>query len=352
MKNKVIELERFLAACMVLLYHMGVAKAGWIFVEFFFILTGCFLMQHLESHKSDIEQNAVWYPLQYTWRKYGKLLPFTSASVIAMWVIYAVRWRLTGSGLIKWLLYLPCELLMVGGSGMLPFGIVFTGGIATQRILNGHLWYICSMLIVLPIIVYLLISCKKSRALLCSVVPALIYGFIIMKDGRVDGWHDSNYGFFYCNLRAVAGLLLGAGAWYLSRWWTKRTYTKIGTAVLTVAEVASFVTVAAISFITVAPYDCLEIGLFALSISLTISGVTYTSRVRGNTFAFLGSLSLPVYCLQMPIIQLCAGRFGEYRIAVVCAIVIAVGMLFSVAVRWGKKPYRKLKEKMIKLLVA
>lgn len=89
MKNKVIELERFLAACMVLLYHMGVAKAGWIFVEFFFILTGCFLMQHLESHKSDIEQNAVWYPLQYTWRKYWKLLPFTSASVIAMWVIYA-----------------------------------------------------------------------------------------------------------------------------------------------------------------------------------------------------------------------------------------------------------------------
>ena len=339
MKNKYIELERLLASCMILLYHLGVAKASWIFVEFFFILSGYFLMQHLESHKQEIEEHAAWYPLGYTWRRYSKLLPYTCAGVFGMWAINAIRWKLTGTAFMKWLLFLPCDLLMIGGTGMFPYGIIFSASLTTPRIMNGHLWYICCMLIVMPFVIYLLMNSKKSRALCCSIVPALIYGYIIMKDGRVNGWHSERYGFFYCNLRALAGLLLGAGVWYASQWWKKRSYTNLGKIVLTIAEVFSFFAVAVISFGTTAPYDCLEIGLLALSISLTLSGVTYTSKFDCRLAKNFGTISLAIYCLQMPIIHALAGRLGEYRLPITFVIVFACGILYDWAVRLLQRWY-------------
>ena len=52
MKNRIVELERFIACCIIFFYHCGGHfGSGWIVVEFFFLLTGYFATQHYETHK-------------------------------------------------------------------------------------------------------------------------------------------------------------------------------------------------------------------------------------------------------------------------------------------------------------
>lgn len=329
MKNRMIELERFFASCVILLYHLDVIKSGWIFVEFFFILTGCFLASHLDSHQKAIEANATWYPLKYTCKKYCKLLPYTSISIAAMWVFYAIVWDLSAVGILKWLLYLPCELLLLGGSGMLPNGQVFWGSAATPIMINPLLWYVSSLLTVMPIVFSLLQNKKQLRGLLCTVVPVLLYGILIMKDGTINGWHDNKLGFVYCNIRATAGLLLGAGVWHFSHWWQSHTFTRLGKYVLTILEILPFLFVAVISAMTSTSYDCIKIALFALSVSLTFSGVTYTASIPYRFFDLLGSWSLAIYCLHKPIMHFFSGHFGYHYPLVISLITIASSAFYT-----------------------
>lgn len=329
MKNRMIELERFFASCVILLYHLGVIKSGWIFVEFFFILSGYFLISHLESHQKAIEADATWYSLKYTCKKYRKMFPYTAISIAAMWVFYAIAWDLSVAGILKWLLYLPCELLLLGGSGMLPYGQVFWGNAATPIMINPLLWYVSSLLTVMPIVFSLLQNKKQLRGLLCTVVPALLYGILIMKDGTVNGWHDNKFGFVYCNVRAAAGLLLGAGVWHLSHWWQSRTITIFGKVILTSIEVLAFLFVAVISSLSNTSYDCLKIALFALSVSLTFSGVTLTASIPYKFCDLLGSWSLAIYCLHKPIMNFFSGHFGDHYPLAISLITIASSAFYT-----------------------
>ena len=327
MKNRIIELERFVAACIIVLYHLNKIKAGWIFVEFFFILTGFFLMNHLVLHKEAIDRDEAWYPLKYTFQKYKSIFPYTTLSIIILWLYLAEVWQLSGTAIIKWLLYLPCDLLLIGGSGMLPYGLVFHGTLSTPRMINVLLWYVSSMLIVMPI-AFALLRNEKRRGLLCTIVPAILYGFLIMRDGRVNGWHDEKFGFVYCNIRALAGLLMGAGTWHLAEWWKRREYTRFGKSLLTAIELLTFIIFAGIANTTL-PYDCLEIALIVVSVSLTASGVTYTSFVKCNLFNLLGSWSLAIYCLHKPIMNICMRWFCEDNAYLILAISIAASAIYT-----------------------
>ena len=258
-------------------------------------------MSHIERKREKITEN-VWYPVQYAWNKFVKLFPYTALSIVSIWILRVMEWDLSLREIIKYLLRLPLELMMLAGSGMVSGLFAISDGIYVSRIMNHHLWYICSMLFVLPIVVFLLTYAKKAKALVLTVLPMFLYGILIMKDGTVDGWHDAGFAFFFCNLRALAGLLLGAAAYYLSQWWKQREYTILGKLTLTLIEVLSFAVVAFLSSFINLRYDALFIGLLFLSISLSNAGVTYTVKIGGKLFDFLGAISLPIYCLQMPVI--------------------------------------------------
>lgn len=300
MKNRYVELERFIASCMILMLHLYLSKGSWIFVEFFFLLTGCFTASHIEKRKDFIQENE-WYPLEYTWKKFKKLFPYTTLSLLWLWAIRLVGYDLKGKGILKWLLCLPTELMMISGSGMVPKGLQISEEFYTPRLFNDHLWYICCMLFVLPFVVSLLMYVKKAKVIIMTFLPMLLYGILIMKSGTITGWHDPNFAFVFCNIRALAGLLLGAFSYEVSKWWQRLRYPRFGKIILTLIEVGSFFLVLGISHISNLSYDALFIALLFLSVSLSNSGITYTKKLTPRFFDFLGAISLPIYCLQLPI---------------------------------------------------
>lgn len=349
MKNRYVELERFIASCMILLLHLYVSKGTWIFVEFFYLLTGCFTVSHLERKKDTI-QDSVWYPLQYTWKKFEKLFPYTGLSLIWLWGIRLWAFEMKGNEIIKWFLCLPTELMMLSGSGMVPKGLQITEEFYTPRLFNDHLWYICCLLFVLPLVVYLLMYLKKAKAVIITILPMLLYGILVMKSGTITGWHDSNFAFFFCSMRALAGLLLGAFAYYVSKWWSKKRYTCFGKICLTLIEVGGFIAVLVISHLTSLSYDALFIGIFFISVSLSNSGVTYTSKLNIKSIDFLGAISLPIYCLQLPVMATCY-VLGIRDLSIQFTATILVSVVTEVLFRLLEMLWKVCKPRYIRLFI-
>ena len=123
-----------------------------------------------------------------------------------------------------------------------------------------------------------------------------------MHDGLINGWHE-NVGFYItlC-MRGLAGLLLGGLIYYLSEKLKAKEYKGITNAFLFVVEIGSFAGVALIAMREESSYEMLSVILFIVSLSITFSEVTATSRLHGDFLLFLGKLSLPFYCIH-PVVR-------------------------------------------------
>ena len=89
----IVDLWKFIAAVMIMihhLYYLAPAFEGkdfpgyfsWIYVEFFFILTGYFTYRHFA--RQDSRENIVRSSLSYTWRKFKPFLPSTALRIIRL----------------------------------------------------------------------------------------------------------------------------------------------------------------------------------------------------------------------------------------------------------------------------
>lgn len=297
-KNNYIELERFIACVCVLLFHFDRMPLGWTFVEFFFLLTGVFTMQHMHKvqYRNPVEER--WYPLSYTWTKIKRLLPYTTLGILIPWFYYIFAWNLKGVALLKWILYLPGNLLLLGGFGVIPYEIELREGLMTSYFVNPHLWYIVSMIPALIILVFLLQHSKKSKPLVLTILPLFLLGALIVVNGTISGWFIGTFGAFGLDMRALGVMILGVDVWYFKKWLSQKSFSRAIKILLTVIEVVSFFGVVAYAWILSQPFDIVSLLLFMLSITLTLSGQTYTSKLNFRIFGFLGRLSIPLYCLQ------------------------------------------------------
>ena len=345
-RNSYIELERFLAALGILFYHVGFMKSGWIFVEFFFMLSGYFAMRHfskLSDSSFDGTTAGTWYPLKYTFGKFKAVFPYTTIGIVLVWLIDAVKWHLTGVGILKWLLYLPTNILLLYGFGVQSFGFPIQEGVEAPRLIDPHLWYICCMLVALLFAAFLFQYLKKGKALVFSIVPLILYGMLILADGSVNGWHDAFLGFFASDLRALAGLLAGAASWHIGQWLRKKSVGSGVRLLLTLVEILSFLFVFITAAFTDLPFDFLWILLLFLSVSLSVSELTYTCRCDLGFFRLLGKVSLPVYCLQTAVMLALGGFFPQHHNVIVCAVTIAAGFICLFVVEGVKKLLAKRK---------
>ena len=212
-----VELCRFLACYVIFSYHAGGRfTTGWIFVEFFFMLSGYFAIKHLVRMEGKIENKAT-YPIQYTIDKFKRLLPYTTVGFVADCLISAWKYQFTGMELVKWILYLPVNLFYLAGTGMMPADVPISDTVQTSYIMGGALWYICAMFVAMPVMMYLYLYLgKKIGPWLISFLPMLLYGYLIICDGTVNGWHADHGAFLAVDLRALAGMLAGGLIYVLS----------------------------------------------------------------------------------------------------------------------------------------
>lgn len=355
-KNDMVEICRFLACYVIFSYHAkGTFCSGWIFVEYFFMLSGYFTVSHLVKMKGQIHDTP-GYPIRYSLKKFKRLFPYTTVGFAVSCFVTAWNCGLKGMELVRWILYLPINVLFLPGGGIMPSGVEISGNLSTTYIMSPVLWYICAMFVALPVMVYLLLYAgRKVGPWLVSFLPMLLYGYLIISDGTINGWHEQHMAFFALDIRALAGLLLGGLIYYISVKIGSCNYTRIGKVILTVAEVMSLLFVLRMACITDLSYDALVILLFVVSLSLTLSGKTLTSKIHLKFVGYLGKISLPVYCLHSPILEYV--KHMNYtiddsaEILVIFLIVAALSVVLYLVIEKGKRWFDLLLGKLKRLII-
>lgn len=302
-RNGWIDLCRFIAAYGVVWLHFGRAPipspfGGWgavwgggLFVEYFFILSGYFAISHIEKQRNAIEKDTEVQIGKYILKKYLHFIPYAMIAVIMQysWILCIEKrtWKET----IKLLFMAPFEGLLLRNTGINMAGEM------------GILWYLSAMLIALPIVLY--VATKFSgifRNYLMWVLPLFVYGVLIRQIGTV---RTTNY--ILSDFRAAAGLILGGSIYYLSQNLQKIEFTCFARRLMTVLEVGLFglaVLFTTFSSLSKTFYDIVFIFLIFLSLIITFSGISATSKLKKPLFAFLGKISLPVYCFHFTVIEI------------------------------------------------
>lgn len=324
-RNGYIDLLRFVAACIIMYFHFGKAPflrldgtwgsfpSGALFVEFFFMLSGYFAISSFHASGSSLNIG------KFMLKKYVHFLPYTILATILGYTKVFLLSDLSFKQILSRSFMAPFDALLWSNTGANLVGYM------------GVFWYLSAMLITMPLILY---AARKFpsffREYMVWVVPLFLYGIIIRNLGtlRTADW-------IFGNLRAIAGMLLGCGIYYAVQALPKRAFSASQKTLLTILELL-FLGVA-IAFCTVASFSKTYLDIFCvlmlfLTTAITLSGKSWTCRIHGKFFTFLGKLSLPLYCVHYPIINLYKECLPDSSIGfrMVVTTLTALGVAYAV----------------------
>lgn len=297
-KNGYIELCRFLFCVMIVIHHNAqdfetgtVLPSGFVAVEFFFFISGAMAMRHIAKEKGEISRK-MRYAVDYTLKKIKRVFPYAACGTLIayLWRIYSVR--NFSADMVHELAILPFELFFLPMGGVVPARL--------DLYMNAPLWYVSAMMFTLPLIVYLALKAEDAfQHYIVWFVPVLIHGWMILHMGGSWGWGETTPVGYSGLLVAFSNLTLGFGIYLAAGKLAEKEFGIPARILLTAAEIAGvalcFVFAAsepnAYTFETV-------IGFLAVSLTITLSGVSYTGKIHGKIFEWLGTLSLPIYCVH------------------------------------------------------
>ena len=287
----IVDLWKFIAAVMIMIHHLYYLSPAfeekdypgyfsWIYVEFFFILTGYFTYRHFE--RQGRQENIVRSSLSYTWRKFKPFLPYTTIAVTLQYLLSAPYTELLRHSYRKFLYSFadyPSEVLLLGEAHS-----------SQQRLVP--IWFLSAMLIVFPLVGLLAQLKNKHLILLIAGAYPLFYYGRTQLGNRV--WPDDL-------LRAAAGLLLGVFLCVLCDMIREKRLipqSKNTTRLLTVIEIMCML----LAFLFIIRADKslwrVIILLFAVGLSVMLSGRSMTAGWQSPVVAYLGKLSMPMFIWQ------------------------------------------------------
>ncbi len=347
-KNVFLELLRFLAATIIVGYHTKyIFHSGWIFVEFFFIISGFFaykkVLQYKESGNSFKD-----FPVKYTLKKMWRILPYTFLSMI-LYVVFILREQLMNVGVRtigRFALYFTENVSLLNATGMIANGVDLGDGWTMSSMLMPILWYIIALFVMLPVMMYLAYYLDEKIGLwLYTFLPMFLYGVLIISTGTIDGFHYEMMIYPALCMRALAGLLLGALVYRVSEAFQKTIKKKRGYVIIFgIIELLVYGSVTCLATLENLQSEIIVIVCFVIGLGLTLSGETFTSCVKGKCISFLGALSLPMYCTHMIIVE-ARPEFSPYMVYL---ITIGISIVMWCVVQGITVLFKRVKNKKVK----
>ena len=303
-KNYQIELLRFIAAIVIVCHHSmnirmenRIFYGGWIYVEFFYLLTGYFSAMHIVEKRVRDEIETVKYVLN----KILYLIPYAYVGILIEYVYFRITNVLTLEQRIKCDIdiLLNCMFLNHSGLGIYAF--------------NGPLWYVQGILLVLPFV--LIILMKKQRLYkiyLCWIIPISMYSILIMWHGTLQWWTGTFETVVHCVFRSCAAMMLGSFTYFLVEYVNEKIKLN-SMIVMLLRSLAYFMfsCTVLLAYFTNARAMAVEcVVVFVLIIFLIMLTGKYQCmdipklRRKYELFiGYLGRLSLPIFCLHVPIMK-------------------------------------------------
>ncbi len=330
-RNGYIELLRFVASLFIALFHADFAPSGWIWTEFFFMLSGYFAFKMIMSNRINGDANA---PMIYTWGMIKKIFPYTAVAMIAMFFVRIYKWELSVGDVISYSGSLLENLTMLNGTGLIRPYYSINEKITVGEMFLGPIWYISALIIAMPIMIYLVQQFySKVGVWMVSFLPLLIDGYIVIKSGTIQGWHMDMLSFITLDFRALAGLLFGGGIYCMVRKIEKLSFSKAGKVILLFVEWGALVVICAMSFEKSISNILIMLTTIIIALTISLSEKTITGSIHFGVCDWLGKLSLPIFCSHCLVIE----AVGCANAVVYLMEVIVVGAILEIIVRLIKK---------------
>ena len=333
MKNRSIEIWRLVASILIMATHLMVVEEqtgetpfynAWIYVEFFYFLTGYFTYRHFCASRTMDVNEAAKKALKYALKKYCRFLPFI---IIITFVQYTIEYASLGSRLSNYL-NAPYEILLLTEAfpiedvtHILPF------------------WYLSAMMIVFPIICLLCQEKNKFLIMILGLLETIIYyGYF--------GYSGLNLrGFPYGLLRAFSGMLVGMMICILVNDIGRKVNAILGKKTLIISWTSFLVTIV-FAFYNLSAMR-LYVILFIVAVffvAVRYENVSISKVMNSN---WLADMSLYMYLWHYTIgtaVRLYVPVVGKKRIAVYYLATVLISVLSMIIHRLFKQ-YRKTGEK-------
>ncbi len=350
-KNEYIELLRFVLCMVIFLHHSGhvtggavsLLPSGGLAADAFFMLTGYYAIRHISSRMekiratdsvtgpgdTEILRRPILYSIKYTIRKLLRVFPYMAFGTVIVYILECVTdLKLKGAIAPVDIMHrskdMLIELLFLPLTGLM-------GEISALNYRNAPMWYLSAMLIALPVVMFLRIRlCKPFRYVIVWLIPIVLQILMLNLFGGVLPWQQFagpvNGGY----IRGISSILMGGAIYYASQYLRRRCTDRERSGIsvlLTVAEIFLLI----VFFICVAvgvsgPMELISLYIIGLVLTLTLSGITYTSGLRFKLAVVLGRLSLPIYCIHWGIYRWVAAFFGylDYRVAIALTFILCI----------------------------
>lgn len=325
-KNLFIELCRFLASLVIVGHHSDKFfenpahilgwGGGWVFVEFFLILTGYLTTSHFRTHDAtDIERKAVLYAIN----KLKKIFPYLAVGIFLMFIEWNLSLKLSLYDRVVLILNLPTNLLLV-------FSDV-TQKTNTFCVTN---WYMASIIKFLPLIIIIQVKFPKLyKYYLCWIVPVLLYSIGLMYWETIVVWSTT-----YCWIRALSGLMLGSCVYYLVFFIQCRfAYSlllKCGFVFLRYFCFIFLVLMQKYYKLADVSIEVVFIVVLFLVSAFASNDIQVKSEWAEKIYSYLGRLSVPIYCIHFFFVKAIQDFFVNLNfnqkvfISMICSVLFAI----------------------------
>ncbi len=296
-KNGTIEFLRFVFCFTVVLLHSGPLfngsfkpmKYGSYAVEFFFAVSGYLMMVHIEKlQNSDIDKPLGIDTIEFLWHKFKGLIPYLISAFAFGIIIHYVFLRdsLNAVETYKYFVTSFGELFLLRMSGL------------KVQVINGNLWYISAMLIVMLVLYPIARKFKEQFTHIIAPITAIILlGWISRCDAVLEKpgtWTKLGH---FGTVRAAAAVCLGCVAYACAKALQGKKFKKWFRVIITAAEWAGYAFVIInMQFAGTKSVQIVMIYLTVALVALSFSGITYSCRFMNSKFFYaLGQFSLPWY---------------------------------------------------------
>lgn len=162
-RNSVLDMWRFIGSIVILLFHSGILgitdhhfQSGWIFVEFFYMITGYYTYKHFSNMKYTSLEDIATKSISYTLKKYINMLPYV---IIVVFLTSIYNFIISGCSNIKIFVEMLLEITLLFHRNIVP-----------------PLWYLSALFIVFPVFCCLCqMSSKHFLAILAFSYTVYFY---------------------------------------------------------------------------------------------------------------------------------------------------------------------------------
>ena len=299
--------------------------AGYIGVEFFFLVSGYFMAQSAEAaRRAALPGGTGAESIRFVLRKFTSVLPYYIFSIVSSLVLCKV--------FINYSLITPT---MRGLDSLWEMLLLQMSGLGVPQIINGPVWYLSAMLIAMLIIYPVL---RRFPDMFFNVIAPLAALLLLGHLNRVYGTLEvvaQSEEWVYPGIqRAAAEICLGCVAYSVCG--KLRRFGNAGRWLLGIAEVLCYVlTILLVNFTYKSHADFVMLLLLAVGITITFSGQSiFAGLFRSRVFGYLGRLSMALFLCHFSLNRIFLMDVLKIPIKPLFAVYLACCLALSVVCLW------------------